>query len=149
MPSFTDMKSFLSFIQQINFGKLLDSCKPDLSKLPSGSFVHDSELKWVPNKENDYLRVRNESTPVITNIFMEEINEKRLLKLGFHKGDFPEMFFTLNDETALVLAYAEGKWYGAIHQFQGLKPPFERVYIPKDLKTMSDVKLLIQALSEK
>lgn len=127
------MKSFLLFIQQINFSKVLDSCKPDLSKYPSGCFVHSGKLEWIP------------TTP---NHFMEEITETELINLGFHTGDYPEIIYVLNEETSLVLVCSEGKWYGAIHQFQGLKPPMERVYIPKDIKTVHDVKLLIHALSE-
>ena len=39
----------------------------------------------------------------------------------------------------------ETKWYGSIIQFDG-KINIERVYIPKDLKTILDVELLIKAL---
>ena len=127
------MESFLSFIQQINFGKGLDSCKPDLSKYPKGSFISHSEPQWVPTRPNH---------------FMEEITEEVLIKIGFHRLGYHELHYVLNEETSIVLVNAEGKWYGAIHQFQGLKPPMERVYIPKDLKSMEDVHLLIQALSE-
>jgi hypothetical protein len=79
---------------------------------------------------------------------MEEITEIDLIKIGFHRLGYPELHYALNEETSLVFVCAEGKWYASIHQFQGLKPPMERVYIPKDVKTMSDVKLLIKYLSE-
>lgn len=127
------MKSFLSFIQQINFSKVLDSCKPDLSKYPYGSFVHTGKLEWIP------------TTP---NHFMEEITEEGLIRIGFHRLGYPELHYVLNEETSLVMVYADGKWYSEIKQIQGLIPPRERVYIPKDVKTIQDVKLLIHALSE-
>jgi hypothetical protein len=79
---------------------------------------------------------------------MEEIDEKKLQDIGFVFGDYPEMIFPLNEETSLVLVYAEGKWYGAIKQFQGLKPPMEWVYIPKDIVSMNHVLLLIACLSD-
>lgn len=141
------MKSFLSFIQQINFGKALDSCKPNLEKYPSGGFVHNSRIECVPNNQLDPLRVQNDSTPVLgSSIF--EITEKALINIGFHRLGYPELHYLLNEETSLVMVCAESKWYGAINQFSGLKPQMERVYISKHIKSMKDVQLLIQSLSE-
>ncbi len=79
---------------------------------------------------------------------MEEIDEKKLKEIGFIFGDYPEMIFPLNEETSLVLVFADGKWYAAIKQFIGLKPPMERVYIPKDIVSINHVLLLIACLSD-
>lgn len=74
-----------------------------------------------------------------------ELTEEILIKLGFKYGEFPRMLFVLDNETTFEMAYAEGKWYGCIIQCDG-KMNLERVYIPKDLKTMLDVQLIITAL---
>jgi len=93
---------------------------------------------------SDSLRVKNELSPIFPNI-LREITEDRLKKIGFDYGDFPRMFFVLNDETSFEMAYAKSEWYGYIIQFDG-KIGLDRICIPKDLKTINDVKLIITAL---
>lgn len=144
MPSFTDMESEKKIRQTINglkkyqevISDIIKILEPKAKKNPIGGIVSNSELQWFPTTPNEFIKG------------LEEITEEGLIKLGFHRLGFPELHYVLNEETSLVMVYAECKWYGAIKQFQGLIPPMERVYIPKDVKTIQDVKLLIQALSE-